>query len=237
MRTIFFLATFQYSTLASALINGVVLDKHPDLVRLNFERGESICSGFFINPETLMTAAHCFYSYKDGRKLKLETAESEHDEPIVVQVQNIFIHPNYYTGGWSPNDVAIIKTTFNSKFQKNFILSKDFPNRIGDLIFFGAGKTSLNPKVYGRSTGKNNFVRIGSFLYSLGSSKVTNTPGIATSIAPNDSGAPVLNEQGFVIGIAAKSTVSWTDGTFFPSLSVTTLLTFEENWNFIQQNL
>lgn len=229
---------FFSSSISFALINGNRLQGNPDLLRLQFESSESVCSGFFVNSTTIITAAHCFYSYKDERLLKLDVILSVDDKKLPLEVIKIIPHPKYYKGGWSANDVGVIKTSVNDAFEGNFSLSNEVLDRAGDITFYGSGKISLEPKEYGRSTGKNSFIRFRSFLYSIGKSKQTDTPGANTSIAPNDSGAPVVcDKTGNVIGIAAKATVKWTDGTIFPALSVITRLGLEDNWNFIQGNL
>jgi V8-like Glu-specific endopeptidase len=221
-----------------ALINALPLQGIPDLVRLHFESNESVCTGFFINKTTIITAAHCFYSYKDERLLKVEAILSEDDKKLPIEAIRIISHPKYYQGGWSPNDVGIIKVSANESFKGNFSISNVDIERFGNLTFYGAGKINIEPKEYGRSYGQNNYIKFGSFLYLIGQSKHTQFPGNDTSIAPNDSGAPVVeNSTGKVIGIAYKASVAWTCGSIIPALSVITSIGLEDNWQFIQDNL
>lgn len=221
-----FISCILFSTQAHALINGAPLKGYRDLIRIALGAGESICTGFFVNPTTVITAAHCFYSYEDGRLLAVSSLETKDSEVLDLKVQKLIPHPEYYTGGWSPNDVGIIKTSPNKLFRGSFPLSDATPAILGSARMMGAGKIRLEPKQYGRSEGSIYYFRFGKFLYSLG----------GTSVAPNDSGGPLISDNK-VLGILSKSTVAMAEGTIFPALSVMTPLWSVENWKFIQENL
>lgn len=204
-----------------ALINARLLKGYPDLVRISFEAEESVCSGFYVNSTTIITAAHCFYSYKDNRLLKIVAIQTVNEMKLKVKTIKLIPHPKYYIGGWSQNDIGIIKTTQNKLFKNNFPLKNTALDLTGKVTLFGAGKLSIDPKQYGRTIGVNRYIGAGPFLFSLGD----------PSIAPNDSGAPVMNRKE-VIGLASKSNRD----KFFPALSVVTILGTKENWDFIMKN-
>ena len=220
------IAFFLFANQSYALINGTPLKGFRDLVRITLGAGESVCTGFFVTPTIVITAAHCFYSSKDGKLLEVQGLETMDGELMDVQVLSLDPHPEYYKDGWSSNDVGIIRTTENKYFRGSFILSGESPSYLGRARMMGAGRIRLDPKQYGRSEGSTHYLQVGKFLYSLG----------GTSVAPNDSGGPLLADKK-VIGILSKSTASLVDGTVLPALSVMTPLGSETNRKFIEMNL
>ncbi len=217
---------FLLPTQAYALINGKPLLGYRDLVRITLGSGDSICTGFFVNPTTVITAAHCFYSYEDGKLLEAQSLETKDNEVLAVKILSLIPHPEYYREGWSTNDIGIIKTTPNKFFRGSFPLAETSPPIMGTARMMGAGKIQLEPKQYGRSEGDNYYLQLGKFFFSLG----------GTSVAPNDSGGPLICENK-VVGVLSKSTAKMVDGTVFPALSVMTPLRSKSNWKFIEGNL
>jgi hypothetical protein len=109
-------------------------------------------------------------------------------------------------------------------------------SRRGNALFFGVGRTFQAEEKYGRTTGRNSFFRIGNFLYAFGKSKNSNNPGENVSLAPNDSGAPILDtETNRVIALASKTTVSVTLDTWIPAVSIGTVLNTASNIEFLKQ--
>ena len=216
-----------FSSFSHALINGTPLNGMPDLVRLEFESKESVCTGFYISPNYLITAAHCLFSWKDHHTLKLENIITENEEKILVNVEKQIPHPQYYTGGWSPNDVAIIKTTNNTLFNGGYILTNEETRSSGGIILYGAGKIDIEKNIFGRVMGTNHYFKIFSFMFSFGK----------PAIAPNDSGAPIVDQDSNrVIGIGSKTTVTMMINKIFPTVSIMTSLREKSNANFIQEN-
>lgn len=224
-------------SIAFALINGNRLLDTPDLVRIEFENNESICSGFFINNTTIITAAHCLYSWKDKRVLKIENILGVDDEKLILKVLKTISHPKYYLGGWSQNDLAIIKTTNYKKFSGRFKLKENTTiAKLGEIKLFGAGKIDLTPNVFGRASGVAYYIKVEGFLISLGASINHDLKEGFTSIAPNDSGSPVIDDQGNLIAIASKATVMHSYNTFVPALSFSTIISEGSNYEFILNN-
>lgn len=79
---------------------------------------------FFVNPTTVITAAHCFYSFKDGKLLELRSIETKDGELMDAGVVILIPHPRYYKEAWSPNDIGIIKTPPNNYFRGSFALAE-----------------------------------------------------------------------------------------------------------------
>lgn len=233
MNKFFHLLMFLIALPAHALINARPLKGYPDFVKLEFENRESVCSGFFLHPHKLVTAAHCLYSWKDKRPLKLEKIISENDRILDLTIIKILPHP-LYLKGMSKHDIAIIETSPFKGFVGNFKLTRESPNFQIPGTLLGAGKINIETKSEGRTIGQNTFYHLSGYYLALGSSKNDGETHEA-SIAPNDSGSPLLNEQNEVMGLATKSTVSWTSGTIVPAISIGIDLREEENRKFLEE--
>lgn len=224
-----------WSLNAKALVNGKKLQGRQDLVRLEFNNRDSICSGFFLSPRLIVTSAHCLYSWRDGKEVKLTKIVSASDEELDVDVIELIPHPNY-SSGWVTHDVAVIKVKSFTGFKGDYLLGeKDIP-LFGKLIYYGAGKIDMDKKIYGRSWGEANFLSMSSYVFGFGPSR-SQGEGPA-SIASNDSGSPVvLKDSGRVIAVASQSTAIWTSGTILPAISVSTNLMEKSNREFILNHL
>lgn len=103
------------------------------------------------------------------------------------------------------------------------------------VSIMGAGRVDLEKGTYGRSKGTASYIRTSKFIYMLGKSKNTENPGNGVTVAPNDSGGPILDiESGGVIAISSQTTIGSTKGTFLPAISIGTLLNTDETREFIR---
>lgn len=85
---------------ALALVNAEKLENTPDLVRLEFSGGKSVCTGFFVTPTAIITAAHCLSDEK-GVSYSLDKILGPGDEPMSLKVTKIIPHPAYSRGSSS----------------------------------------------------------------------------------------------------------------------------------------
>ena len=222
---------------AYALVNGMPLTETDTLVRINFGGSKSVCTGFFVNPTTILTAAHCLYSAPTMLWSVSELSISN-DVVLAVTVERLVPHPLYRLGEHQGNDIGLIKTSAFATKNPMFKLSKESPMWWGTVDLMGAGKIDIARNVYGRSRGTSSYFRFGSDIYIMGRSQDTDHPGKGVTIAPNDSGGPILEPlNGEVIAVASRTTVTSTSGTVIPAISIGTLLNTAENQRFILENL
>ncbi|MCB0309311.1 MAG: trypsin-like serine protease [Bdellovibrionales bacterium] len=220
-----------FSNDARALVNGRPLEQNSDLVRLKFHNG-FVCTGFFIDRESIVTAGHCLKGQKPSSVELLRAGETR---LVDVKALEFLIHPLYVAKRKSKHDLGVIHTTPYAEFQGIYKIGVDAKlyKRNMPCVLHGAGKVNLNPKKYGFSQGENNCRSIFDMWLYFGASKNTDNLGKNVSTAPNDSGAPILNRDGIVIGIQTKSSLSWTFNTVFPSWSVGVRLDESSNFSLL----
>lgn len=221
---------------AQALINAKPLQDSKDVVRLIFQNNW-VCSGVFIDEHTILTAAHCLVHKDRIQKNLLREVLSANDQVISVKEIDSFIHPDYNNQFLPSHDIGIIKTTAHMGFQGQFRLAKVFKENQGPAILYGCGKIDNQNSQRARTTGENDFYRIGTILFFLGPS-VTQPTSPKVTIAHNDSGAPVLDrENNKIIAVSTETTVSISERFHLPAISIATSTTEPSNLNFIERNL
>ena len=229
---IFIASLLAITTPCQALINGTPLKGAADLVRLRFSNGW-ICSGVYIDEYTILTAAHCVVP--DGNeKLSVAKFESENDEDLPVSVVKMIPHPTYDSQSWPASDIGVIKTTRNIRFTGQFKLSVSASPWWGKALLFGAGRTDALSPSTARTSGSNTYLRIGAVLFFL--SRLGRN-GANAAIAPNDSGAPVTNQDFEIIAVATTTTAKESSARSLPILSTATSVTSNANREFILAHL
>ncbi len=221
---------------AHALINGAPLKNAPDVVRIKFSNGW-VCSGVYLDPYTILTSAHCISLKKE--KLQIDHIESENDVRLDVKMVHLIPNPSYSSQFWPAYDIGIIKTTINHKFTSSFQLQKSHAGYFRDAILFGCGRVDYNKKVYFRTTGENNYLQIGSVIFFTGNnSNIKDSTGIKVSIAPNDSGGPILDKKTKkIIGVMTATMLKESINYGIPALSIGTSTVTEHNLSFIRDHM
>ena len=87
-----------FSLSSFALTNSLPYLKSPDLVRIEINERQSVCSGFYVNSTSIVTAGHCIRD-KDPKQITLLNATGR----IKVYVDKVISHPDL--------DIGIIKTS------------------------------------------------------------------------------------------------------------------------------
>ena len=217
---------------ASALIGGRHLTGSPDVVRLVFTNGW-VCTGTFIDPYTILTAAHCLSSGDNAEPIQIKAILSVGDQEIGVRQTEIFIHPEFASQSWPAFDVGLLKTSRYANFSHQFNLDLSSTPTIGTAKIFGCGKTDLTSGRRERKSGDNKYLKIGSVVFFLGGAS-----GESANIAPNDSGGPITESStGEIIAVATTTTAIESKSLGLPILSTGTSVAAPENRLFIQSHL
>jgi hypothetical protein len=223
---------------AEALVNGRTLEGYPDLVRLVFKDG-TMCTGAYINDTTILTAAHCLIKKNGEAFHALEKTLSVNDRVLPVKHLENIQHPKFDHGWWPAFDVGLIKTSKNDSFQGGFKISRGPLSRSASVTLLGCGISSFDPRKRDRTVGENRFLRMGNVLLFLGPSESGDSEvGRKTSVAPNDSGGPILDAaSGEIIAISTQTTLVTSMKYRAPAVSVGTAVVGPEISDFIQASL
>jgi hypothetical protein len=238
VRSFVFKLLFLLTSEACALVNGVPLKNSPDVVRIKLTNGW-VCSGVYVDPYTILTAAHCISSSEAAEVLQVDRIESEDDSLLDIKPIRLVPHPNYSSQYWPAFDIGIVKTTKNEKFAGHFQIQQQKEGYIRNAVLFGCGRVEYNKKVYFRTTGENSFFQIGAVLFFVGESGIVKeSTGTKVSVAPNDSGGPILDKAtGKIVGVMTTTTLKASRNYGLPTLSTGTSTVVEHNLIFIQNHM
>ncbi len=237
MRYVLVILTVILANSAFGLVNGVPLMNAHDIVRIKFANGW-VCSGVYIDHYTILTAAHCLIT--GSEPLKIDKIESEEDTRLNVKQVSLLPNPLYSDQYWHEYDVGLIKTTRNDNFSGQYQIQDKALGYLRDAILIGTGKSDYDNKIYSRTFGENKFFRIGAVLFFIGENNhnLKNQPGINVSVAPNDSGGPIIDKvTGKIVGVMTTTTLKASNNFHLPTISTGTSVQVEHNLSFIKDNL
>jgi hypothetical protein len=186
-----------------------------------------------------LTAAHCLISDDPNRPIRLESIFSTNDEILSVQQTSLIPNPLFAHQWWPAYDVGVIKTSENKAFRGEFQLEKERDHMIGKAVLIGTGKTDVSKEIRSRTAGENVFLKVGAVLFFLGVSENSQThPGFNCSVAPNDSGGPILDfETHSIIGVLTTTTLKDSFRYGAPTLSNGTSTVSKSNLQFLMGNM
>jgi S1-C subfamily serine protease len=166
------------------------------------------CTASLIRSDVLLTAAHCVKSRRTGQERLIRLASAAGLRSVEIK-----IHPEYQSE--RQLDVAMVRLNGPVKNVLPLAFAAKVPQQ-GDVVklvgFGGNQYTTTKGIVEGSGVKRMGTTRVAylddQFIYSRGlrdamppgSSRPT---GIDVALAPGDSGGPMLNAEGVIIGVAA----------------------------------
>lgn len=148
-----------------------------------------ICSGIFIDQNTILTAAHCVWHF---RPIKYYFHYDEHrgHSAKIIKIDK-------------KHDLALLQTSLNYKDVKNNVLPIDTEITVGEEI------STIGHPSSGKAFSHLNIDTDSTYLLSTGViSKVTKNDLITDmSLSPGNSGGPVFNKKGDLVGIVSRKRI------------------------------
>jgi hypothetical protein len=185
------------------ITNGKPTLRHPAIVQL--EDNGRTCTGTFILPNVLITAAHCIDN--DLSPLSVAALGGASSKTVVDPA---------FDGTFPQHDVAL---AFFSRAVVDDVMNLDFNEpKIGDTVtMIGYGRNFYKTETQDagltgiKRIGSNNIIHVTDHAIAVIGTKDAFAPGLQqpdgthSGLGRGDSGGPLLNQAGGIIGIASSS--------------------------------
>lgn len=194
------------------ITNGQETSGYSAVVRLDAAATGGICSGTFVDDETVLTAAHCIQAWHDGDRTYPRVGgwvpDAIYYSPTYFQFQS----GNAILPGGDRYDIAVIKYGAGAAaangveaFPK---VASTFPGINTPVTLVGYGHTSLNDQSSNpearKYTGTNTILTAGNGTITLtGPCAASNTTQVSVT-APGDSGGPLLFGDYTIVGVVSN---------------------------------
>ncbi|MBQ49245.1 MAG: hypothetical protein CMP10_17845 [Zetaproteobacteria bacterium] len=206
--------------------NGQDIDEseYPAVVMLYDAAKGALCTATFVTDDTVLTAAHCTMG---GEVVDKKTGKVDHSIQLVRMLDpktrkvkvlaesvEIYRHPKwdeaFKTKQVNEYDIGTIK--FPTGTAKAVAEIGDTPSRGDEITIVGYGlnyvprnQNDIDPSSVGvKRKGTNDVSMLnGGFIYFFGNTKTTDGDGTNVNAAPGDSGGPMFNEAGQLVGVTS----------------------------------
>lgn len=238
MKLVFLVGMLMFSFCSSALINGAEQTNTFPSVQLHFKNGSHICSGTFVDPYTILTAAHCLVEPNQkwsSFSLELEFIYDRFGHAVKFDLYKLVPHPDFKNSFiHSKHDIGVIKLARNNHFAHFPTLASN-NTQSRDVILYGCGRVNIGSKRIKCLTGQNQVFNFLGYIAMWGNSMGVEIAGDNVSIALNDSGGALVDvKTNSIIGVHWGTTLNKYFSRFnIPVMSFSTSLINKKNYEFV----
>lgn len=181
--------------------------------------GEGLCTGTFVSDFQVLTAAHCVENVKSIQIIEKQGLSGLFGFRVIEEAERWAAHPLYSIKTKGRYDLAVVE--FPKGTASSVVQLKNVRPRLGETItIVGFGNNNITPKIVDgdlkqtgsgyKRKGQNRINEITDgqliFIGSLSEQHALRQgyqPGQRVGLGSGDSGGPMFNEKGELIGIAS----------------------------------
>lgn len=196
----------------------------PAVVLLRFGQG-NICTGTFISDKMILTAAHCVQAADGIDVMTVVQKDGKSYEQLQGHSIDTLAHPDYQRADDAHSDLGFIKMPAGS--SQSWVPIAARSARVGDFVrLVGFGHNYINQytdayvmteKGAGiKRSGTNTIalvtdgtLRFQGFISPREATDNSQPEGVRVGIGGGDSGGPLFNQQGELVGVVSAQNPSW----------------------------